>query len=275
MTAAFVASALLLGSLTLVAHAAVTGTSTVPTSGTGGGNAFGQYMKKVQDAHKALMQACVPSGNPASTSSAAAFREACQKAREDFRAQHQQALTDMKAAIDAWRSATASGTAAMKARKEQLRAEMKAKVDAWKAERDARFKKMCEQFKNASTTPPAGFASAFEVAGDKDKLVSARCDAATGDVAVDVGDDETTTYVYEKGYKFDQGKWKQIDLLSDNEKKGQWFVGKAFTDADFANASGTTYMLGYTCSRESGTWKCGCKDAACTQPGWQLQTVTR
>ena len=37
---------------------------------------------------------------------------------------------------------------------------------------------------------------------------------------------------------------------------------------------GTHYVLGYSCVRKDGAWKCGCKNAECTQEGWQIQKFT-
>lgn len=37
---------------------------------------------------------------------------------------------------------------------------------------------------------------------------------------------------------------------------------------------GTHYVLGYSCVLKDGAWKCGCKNAACTEQGWQIQKVT-
>jgi hypothetical protein len=33
------------------------------------------------------------------------------------------------------------------------------------------------------------------------------------------------------------------------------------------------YFVGYTCHWTGSAWKCGCRDAACTQSFWQLQGV--
>ena len=39
-------------------------------------------------------------------------------------------------------------------------------------------------------------------------------------------------------------------------------------------AEGTHYILGYSCVDKSGAWKCGCKNAECTEQGWQIQKLT-
>lgn len=39
-------------------------------------------------------------------------------------------------------------------------------------------------------------------------------------------------------------------------------------------AEGTHYILGYSCVSKDGAWKCGCKNAACAEQGWQIQKLT-
>ena len=38
-------------------------------------------------------------------------------------------------------------------------------------------------------------------------------------------------------------------------------------------AEGTHYILGYSCLSKDGAWKCGCKNPACTEQGWQIQKL--
>jgi hypothetical protein len=167
----------------------------------------------------------------------------------------------------------------MEAKRAEIKTQIAAKRAEFEARREARFAEFCERY-NLAQGAPTGFGSPFEVAGDKDKLIGLRCDKLTGDVAVDVGDGEQTTYVYEKGYIYDKAnkKWKEMTFNGEN-KSGTWFVGDAFADVDLeddaTSPDQSTWVLGYTCSKESGSWKCGCKDAACTQPGWQIQQIER
>src|SRR6266511_4336929 len=41
------------------------------------------------------------------------------------------------------------------------------------------------------------------------------------------------------------------------------------TELQLANPS---YVLGYLCTWTGSTWKCGCRDSACTQSYWQIQS---
>lgn len=229
---------------------------------------FRQQFQSLQSTcHDALM---------AATTTGASLQSSLAKCRED----RQALITDYRTWLTDY---VGTLQALHQERIEAKRAQVMARVEEKRAEfeerRTARFTKICERYKNASTTPN-GFASAFEVAGDGDKLLALRCDEVTGDVAVDVGDGENTTYVYEKGYVYDKAskKWKEMTFNGEN-KSGAWFVGDAFADIDLEDDATSpnlsTWVLGYTCSKESGSWKCGCKDAACTQPGWQVQQIAR
>ncbi len=189
----------------------------------------------------------------------------------------QEYSTAVRAYVATLKEKHAEQVAARRAEHEQKIASMKEEIEARRA---ARFTKWCERF-TASTTVPAGFGAAYAVAGDRAKLIALRCDDLSGDVAVDVGDGKETTLVYEKGYVYDGAakRWKEVELNSDKQKTGPWYTGAAFADLDLADAPGTpdanAWVLAYTCSRASGSWKCGCKDEQCTNPGWQIQQVKR
>jgi hypothetical protein len=46
----------------------------------------------------------------------------------------------------------------------------------------------------------------------------------------------------------------------------------SLTSAELAQDS---YVLSYMCSWTGSAWKCGCRDAACTQSYWMIQSFKR
>jgi hypothetical protein len=57
---------------------------------------------------------------------------------------------------------------------------------------------------------------------------------------------------------------------------GAWYPKTAnttLTDLDLINT--TRYALGYICTRQTSPWKCGCRNPACTQSYWQVQSFNR
>jgi hypothetical protein len=89
-----------------------------------------------------------------------------------------------------------------------------------------------------------------------------------------VGNGESTTRVYNKGYYYAGGTMVQYTLTCAGAVvSDSWCLGKATASIPFT--TGYTDVLGYTCEYVSGTWKCGCRDTTCTTNYWQIQRVGR
>jgi hypothetical protein len=56
-----------------------------------------------------------------------------------------------------------------------------------------------------------------------------------------------------------------------------WYpkTANATMTLDATQQSQDTYFLGYICSWTGTQWKCGCRDSACTQSYWQIQSFRR
>lgn len=83
-------------------------------------------------------------------------------------------------------------------------------------------------------------------------------------------------YIYSPG----STEWKPLtnitspdNVLFNSTINATWDYGHIKVNAGTL-AKGTHYVLGYSCLRKDGVWKCGCKNAACTEQGWQIQKVT-
>lgn len=127
----------------------------------------------------------------------------------------------------------------------------------------------CASIFTASSTVPSGFGASWnQFTSTKELLLSVTCSGSN--LSVSAGNSDTTTYVYNTGYRWASNAWQPY-LLSGSTPSGNWFQKSATTT--IPKLSGTTYFVGYTCQRISGAWKCGCRDATCSTSYWQLQGV--
>jgi hypothetical protein len=122
----------------------------------------------------------------------------------------------------------------------------------------------------SGSTPQSGFGASWNhFTSAKELLLSATCSEANLDVVA--GNTDSSTYIYKLGYRWVNGAW-QAFTFSGSTPTGDWFQKSA--SASIPKLSGTTtYFVGYTCQRINGAWKCGCSDASCATPKWQLQGV--
>lgn len=106
---------------------------------------------------------------------------------------------------------------------------------------------------------------------EKETLVSGECDDV-GNIKVSVGKQgDQNVLVYKYGYYWD-GQWQQLPLSGSGSVAADWYFG--MTEASIpAVKNGSVWLLGFTCVRTNGTWKCGCQDEACQNSAWQLQLV--
>ncbi|OGZ43789.1 MAG: hypothetical protein A3C84_03260 [Candidatus Ryanbacteria bacterium RIFCSPHIGHO2_02_FULL_48_12] len=83
-------------------------------------------------------------------------------------------------------------------------------------------------------------------------------------------DDSVITY--NTGYVRTSAGWKQFSYAGDPYKQGSPYLRNAQARIDYDDVpDGINYFVAYTCSRDEGRWKCGCRDTACDKSYWQLQ----
>jgi len=100
------------------------------------------------------------------------------------------------------------------------------------------------------------------------------------DARLDLGRGDPLQYIYNQGYLFKTGgtNWTPISYTSSESLiAGAWYPKSATTNisltaAELANPS---YNLAYICSWTGSAWKCGCRDQACTQSYWMIQSFKR
>ena len=139
----------------------------------------------------------------------------------------------------------------------------------------------CGNFK--SPTTPTGYGSAFNhFSGDQERIIEAGCDDQgfvpfTGSYTTN----QNNFAVYQTGYYWTGSKWQSYTfkptsgLGQASTKNPGWILGPGAASR-IPYQGDTTYFVAFTCHFGLDTApKCGCSDATCASPKWQLQGVTR
>ena len=133
---------------------------------------------------------------------------------------------------------------------------------------------------NFSQSNYNSYGAPYDVFQTNTTLLNASCTSAdphTVQLASGITGD-TTRIVYTKGYWYDPvtAGWRQYTGTCTGALNGEWCQGSVsatITDANVSTASAAnpTYLVGMTCSVQGGSWKCGCRDTACSNFSWQIQ----
>jgi DUF5010 C-terminal domain len=130
-----------------------------------------------------------------------------------------------------------------------------------------------------STSIPTGFGSPYDVVSSPStNLMQVTCDITSA--RLDLGKGDPLQYIYNQGYLFKTGgsAWSPVSYTSSESLiAGAWYPKSAtatisLTSTELANPS---YNLAYICSWTGSAWKCGCRDSACTQSYWEIQSFKR
>jgi len=129
----------------------------------------------------------------------------------------------------------------------------------------------CSQFSGAVAVPDNFGASYNVLSAQKELLVKTDCSATS--VSAEVGNSQSTQYIYKYGYIWRNGKWEQITFSPSGQAYDVWLVGKAMFSQPLSaeELAKDNYILAYICAWTGSTWKCGCRDALCSKNFWQLQ----
>ena len=132
----------------------------------------------------------------------------------------------------------------------------------------------CHQRTASTGTPPQGFGLAHDpFSSTQALLLQASCETSSRQATLTVGTGANTQYIYEKGYVFRNNEWQQINFTGSNTN-GAWVLGRATSAIIHTTAEldETLHFVAYVCSWTGSEWKCGCRDSACAQGFWQLQS---
>jgi hypothetical protein len=97
---------------------------------------------------------------------------------------------------------------------------------------------------------------------------------------IDLGKGSSNQYIYNTSYLFKTGgtNWTPISYTNTESLIANAWYPKtanatiAMTPTELQNPS---YVLGYLCTSAGSAWKCGCRDSACAQSYWHIQSFKR
>jgi len=124
----------------------------------------------------------------------------------------------------------------------------------------------------ASGAPvPAGYGVPWNVfSAQRELLLKTYCSPKNTDIVI--GNNSPQVIVYHWGYQWNGTQWSQFKLqCAGQELSTDWCAGEASGEI----ATSSPWYLGLTCTSTGSQWKCGCRDAACTQSYWELQGVKK
>ena len=136
----------------------------------------------------------------------------------------------------------------------------------------------CSQY-TPSSVIPTGYASPYDVVSSPStNLMNVTCDVASA--RVDLGKGDPLQYIYNGGYLFKTGgtSWTPVSYTSSESLiAGAWYPKTATTNISLTSTelSQPSYVLTYLCTWIGSGWKCGCRDSACMQSYWQIQSFKR
>jgi hypothetical protein len=130
-----------------------------------------------------------------------------------------------------------------------------------------------------SSAIPTGYGSPHDVVSSPStNLMNVTCDVSSA--RVDLGKGDPLQYIYNTGYLFKTGgtNWTSIPYTSTESLiANAWYPKTANTTISLTSTelSQPSYVLTYLCTWIGSGWKCGCRDSACTQSYWQIQSFKR
>jgi hypothetical protein len=127
---------------------------------------------------------------------------------------------------------------------------------------------------------PDGWGAAYNVYSRAGELI-VRADCTIESFTPEIGSsltDSENFAVYGTGYYYDGETWTEMSYTptADADTFGPWILGDAVASTPIDYVPGTnTFFAAYTCHWRGSDegWQCGCQDAACDTPAWQLQAV--
>lgn len=128
----------------------------------------------------------------------------------------------------------------------------------------------CKDLYSRSTAVPAGYGAAYNIfSSSKEVVLRASC--GTSDALATIGSGLATQLIWKEGYENVDGRWLPITLSGPKAAGNGWFEGVAQGVISKSISGARNTFLAYTCTKVSGQWKCGCRDATCSSSLWELQ----
>lgn len=131
----------------------------------------------------------------------------------------------------------------------------------------------CSNALDATQPVANNYGAAFNLFSTEKELIVKGTQCSGGNATVEVGSGKPEQYIYRSGYRWSGSQWQVINFSGSSAINNDWFSRSATASAPL-NAGSATYVAGYVCTWSGNTWRCGCRDTACSSPSWQLQGVT-
>ena len=129
----------------------------------------------------------------------------------------------------------------------------------------------CGNILGPTAAVPAGFGAAYNPLSSSKELLVRGTECASGQAQISVGSGSGEQYVYKNALYWTGSAWQELPLSGSTLVSDTWYRGSATAAMPIGETP--RYVLGYVCQSSGGAWKCGCSDATCAKPQWQLQTV--
>lgn len=132
----------------------------------------------------------------------------------------------------------------------------------------------CQNALDKSVPIPSGYGASYNLFSPAGETLITGLDCTAETARVQMGSGAANQYIYTQGYLWNGSQWQPLSLTANGSPQtGAWFAGSAQAQVSLAKAP--ALVLGYICQFESGAWKCGCRDKACSTSQWQLQAILR
>ncbi|MCU0893903.1 MAG: hypothetical protein MUD06_06185 [Rhodospirillales bacterium] len=129
----------------------------------------------------------------------------------------------------------------------------------------------CGNLLDPSVAVPAGFGAAYNPLSPTKELLLRGTECAAGTAKIGVGSGGAEQYVYKNALYWTGSAWQELPLSGSTLVSDTWYKGSATASMPIGETP--RYLLGYVCQSSAGGWKCGCSDATCVKPQWQLQAI--
>lgn len=131
----------------------------------------------------------------------------------------------------------------------------------------------------SNSTPPSGYGASWDVTTPgKELLVKSNCPTSGNSIDITIGKGNTSQYIWSKTYLYNTAvtpaRWDMHTLTGTIDANGWVTSGsgtKTITTPFTPTATNPLFFVGYVCTFHDSRWKCGCRDATCTNKFWQLQ----
>ncbi len=129
----------------------------------------------------------------------------------------------------------------------------------------------CGNILGPTAAVPAGFGAAYNPLSSSKELLVRGTECASGQAQISVGSGSGEQYVYKNALYWTGSAWQELPLSGSTLVSDTWYRGSATAAMPIGETP--RYVLGYVCQSSGGAWKCGCSDATCAKPQWQLQVI--